>query len=420
MAFQVHSEIGRLRRVLIHQPGYEVDWMVPAMMERLLFDDILDGTQARREHDSFRHVLEAAGVETLDPQRLLADVLGDGAAKSRLLAALERECGTAPEVLRELETMDPGPLAAILVTGVRAPDPAIPDGRLHTFYRFPPVPNYFFQRDPQVVLGDRVMISSMATEARRREPLLARAVFEDHPALAGHRDLFELAHPAELSPHPPHIEGGDVLVPSPEVLLMGISERTDLWGAEALAHYLRQSETSFRYLIVVELPRKRSYMHLDTVFTFIDRGQCLAYLPAIAPGGSEAGHVNCVDLKAPKLAFTVCKSLPHALADVGLEIELIPCGGSRYLIDQQREQWTDGANAFAIAPGVIVLYRRNRATVEELADRGFRILKEEDVIAGQAEVLGHGPTVVTLLGHELSRARGGPRCMTMPLERDPL
>ncbi len=420
MAFQVYSEIGRLRRVLIHQPGYEIDWMVPAMMERLLFDDILDGTQARREHDRFRHVLEAAGVETLDPQRLLADVLADGEVKSGLLATLERDFRLAPEVLRELDAAAAEPLAATLVAGLRAPDPERPDGRLHTFYRFAPVPNYFFQRDPQVVLGDRVMISSMATEARQREPLLARTVFENHPSLAGHRDLFELAHPAELSNHPPHIEGGDVLVPSPEVLLVGISERTDLWGAEALARYLRSCETSFRYLIVVELPRKRSYMHLDTVFTFIDRGSCLAYLPAIAPGGSEAGHVNCVDLAAPQLAFTVCESLPQALAEVGIEIELVPCGGSHYLIDQQREQWTDGANAFAIAPGVIVLYRRNRATTDELSGRGFRILKEEDVIAGREEVLGHGPTVVTLLGHELSRARGGPRCMTMPLERDPL
>ena len=419
MSFQVFSEIGRLRRVLIHRPGLEIDWMVPALMDRLLFDDILDGELARREHDFFRRVFEASGVETLDPENLLAETLTEETVRDQLFATLERDHRMPEPVVRELEVLDPATLATTLVNGLRAPDPERLDGRLHTFYRLMPLPNYFFQRDPQVVLGDRVLISSMATEARAREPLLARTIFEHHPSLSREsRDVFRLAHPDERNPHPPHIEGGDVLIPSPEVILVGISERTDLWGAEALARYLRLHETSFRYLIMVDLPRKRSYMHLDTVFTFIDRGLALAYLPAIAPGGTEAGHVNCVDLRASKLSYTVCDNLPRALADVGIEVELVPCGGSRRLIDQQREQWTDGANAFAIAPGVIVLYRRNRATIEELAGRGFRVLSEEDVVENGVPVLGQGPTVVALGGHELSRARGGPRCMTMPLERE--
>jgi len=142
--------------------------------------------------------------------------------------------------------------------------------------------------------------------------------------------------------------------------------------------------------------------------------------PVIAPGGSEAGAVYRIDLRARELSYTVCDHLPGALAEVGCEVELVPCGGSESIIDQQREQWTDGANVFALAPGVIAIYRRNRCTTEELARRGFRVLAEEDVIAGRAELLGHGPTVVTLLDNELSRARGGPRCMTMPLERDDL
>ncbi len=420
MALHVTSEIGRLRRVLIHRPGREIDLMVPSMMERLLFEDILYSDEARQEHDAFAAVLRAAGVETIDPQDLLAEVVADPEARGRLIGRLERR-GVSFGVLRELETLDPAALAAALVTGIPATRERRFDGRPGGFYRLPPVPNYFFQRDPQVVFGDRVLLAAMATDAREREPLLAQTVFESHPALAGGEIVHLELGPGRRSPVP-SLEGGDVLVPAPEVLLVGLSERTNRRGVEALARYLRRAaaagETAFRHLIMVEVPAQRSYMHLDTVFTFIDRGLCLAYLPVIAPDGAEAGAVYRVDLEASELAYTVCDHLPAALAEVGHPVELVPCGGSDSLIDQQREQWTDGANAFAVAPGVIALYRRNLHTTEELARRGFRVLAEEDVLAGCEEVLGHGPTVVTLMDHELSRARGGPRCMTMPLERD--
>ena len=318
--------------------------------------------------------------------------------------------------MRELDDLDAAAMASALITGILEPGPA--DERAPgSFYRLPPVPNYFFQRDPQVVAGDRVVVSSMATAAREREPLLALTAFESHPALAGGPPPIRLD--AEAEPRPParHVEGGDVLVAGPEVLMVGLSERTNRRGIEALARQLHQAESDFRHLIVVEVPAKRSYMHLDTVFTFVDRDLCLAYLPVIAPGGSEAGAVYRVELAAPRLSYTVCDDVPAALAEVGIEVELIPCGGCDSLIDQQREQWTDGANAFAVAPRVLLMYGRNLRTTEELRRRGFRVLSGEEVIGG-AEVLGHGPTVVTLKDHELSRARGGPRCMTMPLERD--
>jgi len=418
MPLHVTSEVGRLRRVLIHRPGREIDWMVPAMMERLLFDDILYSERARHEHDAFRDVLRAAGVETLDPEELLAEALADAAVLTKLFARLEKR-RVADDVLRELEAMDSAALAATLITGIRAPDPA-PDGFEGHFYRLPPVPNYFFQRDPQIVAGDRVVMSSMATAAREREPLLARTVFESHPALGGRLPPIGLDDPSTGRSPARYLEGGDVLVAAPDVLMVGLSERTNRRGIEALARQLHRAETEFRHMIVVEVPAKRSYMHLDTVFTFIDRDLCLAYLPVIAPGGSEAGAVYRIDLAAPRLTYTVCDHVPAALAEVGIEVELIPCGGSASLIDQQREQWTDGANAFAIAPRVLLTYGRNVRTTEELRRRGFRVLSGEEVIAGDEQVLGHGPTVVTLKDHELSRARGGPRCMTMPLEREEL
>ncbi len=423
MTLRVDSEIGRLRRVLVHRPGREIDWMVPDMMGSLLFDDILDGDEAREEHEGFQKVLEQAGVEVLDAQGLLAEVVGDEAVRKRLLEELEAEYGVPYTSVRQLYDLPARELACTLIEGSRTPAEALDVDR-QRFFEVYPVPNYFFQRDPQVVLGNRVVISSMATAAREREPLLARTIFENHPA-ASAAAVFEIDVPPSGAPqHNPHfpypsLEGGDVLVPSPEIVLVGLTERTNRRGIEVLAEYLRR-ETPFKHLIMVELPRKRSYMHLDTVFTFIDRNLCLAHLPVIQPGGPESAHIYHVDLTAKQLTFTLKGSLLHELSDLGIDVEVVPCGGALEAIDQQREQWTDGANAFAIAPGLILLYKRNRKTVEELAKRGWRVLDEREAAAGKHDLIGGGPAVVALDCSELSRARGGPRCMTMPLERDPL
>jgi arginine deiminase len=425
MPLRVDSEIGRLRRVLIHRPGREIDWMVPSMMGSLLFDDILDGDEAREEHDLFCRVLNQAGVETLDAQSLLAEVLAGEDARRRLLEELEAEYGVPFKLVRSLYDLPPAELASALIEGIRASAEISDAGRMQ-FFELNPVPNYFFQRDPQVVLGNRLVISSMATDAREREPLLARTLFDYHPALAGNSAVFEIDVPPSGAPHHnphfpyPNLEGGDVLVLSPEVVLVGLSERTNRRGIEVLAEYLRREETSFRHLIMVEMPRKRSYMHLDTVFTLIDRNLCLAHLPVIQPGGPESAQVYSVDLYAKELTFTLRSSLLKVLADLGAELDVVPCGGADEAIYQQREQWTDGANAFAIAPGLILLYRRNHKTLEALAARGWRVLPEDEAAAGQHDLLGGGPAVISLQSNELSRARGGPRCMTMPLERDPL
>lgn len=425
MSIRVDSEIGRLRRVLVLRPGREIDWMVPAMMGSLLFDDILDGDETREEHDLFTQVLRRAGVEVLGAQDLLADVLAQEEPRGQLLNELEAEYGVPFSLVHQLAELSPGELASALIEGIRNPAESSYAGRLQ-FFQLNPIPNYFFQRDPQVVMGNRVVISSMATDAREREPLLARILFEHHPALSGTAAVFEIDVPPSGAPQHnpyfpyPNLEGGDVLVASPEIILVGLSERTNRRGIEVLAEYLRLEETPFRHLIMVELPRRRSYMHLDTVFTLIDRNLCLAHLPVIQPGGPESAHVYSVDLYAKELTFTLRPSLLKTLADLGMELDVVPCGGASDAIDQQREQWTDGANAFAVAPGLIFLYRRNRRTMEELARRGWRILPDEEVVAGKHDLLGGGPAVVSMASNELSRARGGPRCMTMPLERDSL
>ncbi|MDA8018221.1 MAG: arginine deiminase family protein [Thermoanaerobaculia bacterium] len=419
MTIEVRSEIGRLRRVLVHRPGREIDWMVPALMDRLLFDDILYGEDARWEHEIFCGVLSAAGVEVLDPEDLLKKVLDDAAVREsvvRHIGSVEPEA----DLVDELEALDAAQLATALVAGLPADDVG-PGERIRHFYRLAPVPNYFFQRDPQVVLGDRVLVSSMATDARAREPYLSSLAFEHHGALSGWSEMIRLGEQgAGEFVRRPWVEGGDVLVPAADVLMVGVSERTNRYGVDSLAKHLQRSDSGFRHLVVVEIPSRRSYMHLDTVFTFIDHGLCLGFVPVVDPDGFEASDVYRVDLGAREISYTVCDGLPGALRGVGIDCELVPCGGPESLIDQQREQWTDGANAFAVAPGVILLYRRNRRTCDELDRRGFRVIDGEDVVDGQVPLLGEGPTAVVLPDNELSRARGGPRCMTMPLLRDAL
>lgn len=423
MDLRIESELGRLSAVLVHRPGREIDRMSPSLMARLLFDDILDGQQARGEHDLFCAVLERAGVRVLRAGTLLAEALGAEAARRELLADLAALHEPPAALLDELAGLPPDDLAAAVVEGVRGPGGE---------FRLDPIPNWFFQRDCQVVLGDRVLIPAMATPAREREPLLARVIFRHHPELAGAGPsaglsgarLIELEsppHPAGAPPVVPYptLEGGDLLVAGPEVLLVGVSERTNRWGVESLAAHLRERGGRFRHLVVVEIPGRRSFMHLDTVFTFIDRGVCLGYLPVVEPGRPESAHVYAVDLGARELSFAVRPSLLGALAAAGVEVEVVPCGGGADPLDQEREQWTDGANAFAAAPGLIFLYQRNRRTLDELARRGWRVLAEEE--ARHCDDLAEGgPTAVALTSNELSRARGGPRCMTMPLVREPL
>jgi arginine deiminase len=422
MTLCVNSEIGRLRRVLVHRPGPEIDTMVPEMMADLLFDDILFGEEAQNEHDMFRHVLERAGAEVLEAEDLLADVLESSDLRADSIARLERRYRLRAEALRRLGDCSPKELATVMIAGLRSADEV--RERQRRFFAMDPVPNYFFQRDPQFVVGDRAIISSMATEAREREPMLARLIFQHHPDVAGGGPPDLLERPMfggpDFDPEAmvPTVEGGDVLVPSAEVVMVGLSERTNRRGIEELAEHLQGEQSTFRSLVVVELPSRRSFMHLDTVFTFIDRDTCLAHLPVTHPGRALSAHASVVDLHAERLAFRLCDSVVTALAEVGLEVEIVPCGGGDR-IDREREQWTDGANAFAVEPGVILLYQRNRKTIEELARRGWRILSEHDVLGGQP-IVGRGKTAVTFLGQELSRARGGPRCMTMPLEREDL
>jgi len=419
----VRSEIGRLRRVLVHAPGEEVDRMVPTMMEDLLFDDILFAERAREEHGRFRRLLQLLGVEVVEARELLEEALANERAREWLAGVLRPEL--PPGLHGTLAGLPPAELVSALVTGV--PQPADRHSvEVNDIFELPPLPNWCFQRDPQVVLGEGVVLSAMATPARWREGLLARCLFRFHPTFAAAPEILDpLQPPAEharhLSFHRPSLEGGDVLVLSPEVVVVGLSQRTNRAAIELLLRVLARRDDGPRWLEVVRLPSRRAYMHLDTVFTPADRDAALVFPPLFDAEGPENADAWEVDLHATDPIPHQRGTLLDVLATRGLDLEPIPCGGNDP-VDQQREQWTDGANAFALAPGVITLYDRNVATADELARRGWRVVNAEDVLLGREAASLDEPSRVCLLlpSHEISRARGGPHCLTHPLSRDPL
>ncbi len=418
---RVTSEIGRLRKVLVHEPGPEVDRMVPPMMEELLFDDILFGDRARDEHRRFRRLLQLLGIEVVEANTLLAEALQNEEARAWLWAMLGPEL---PHDLRSAEVPSSADeLAAIAVGGIITTE--APQGiGVGDLFRLAPLPNWCFQRDPQIVIGDGVVFSAMATAARWREAVLTRCAFHFHPDLAGTRVILDPLREAQdtnhlLGPHRPCLEGGDVLVLSDEVVAIGVSERTNAAAAEMLSSALAQLENGPRWLEVVHVPPRRAYMHLDTVFTPLDHNAALVFQPVVCGSGPQLAETYEVDLEATNRSPRHRGNLLDALSKRGVDLEPISCGGSDP-IAQQREQWTDGANAFALAPGVIVLYDRNVATAEELARKGFRIVAAKDVLLGSEEVSLDGEQRICLLieSHEISRARGGPHCLTHPLQRD--
>jgi arginine deiminase len=427
MSLSVTSETGKLRSVLVHLPGREIDRMVPSMMRDLLFDDILFGSRAREEHRRFQKLLGLVADEVLEAGDLLGEVLSDDGERAGLLSDLARDLGWSPELRERLAALAPGALSAALVEGLPRESPAISDS-IDSLFLLPPVPNWFFQRDPAIVIGDRVVRASMATPARLREPLLSGALFARHPRFARRGGSFwfgefsaEYPPPVSWARMRPTLEGGDVLVLREDLLAIGYSERTDKITIERLAEALKREKSAVRRIVVVGIPPARSYMHLDTVFTMVSAGEALCYAPMVLSGGPEEADVYEADLTGREVVWTAAGDLLSVLRARKLDVEPIPCGGTDP-VDQQREQWTDGANAFALAPGIVLGYERNERTAEQLARRGYAIVRDDDLLLGRTVLdLAHGRKyAIQLSATELARARGGPRCMAMPLFREPV
>lgn len=396
-AFGSNSEVGTLRAVILHRPGPELQRLTPRNNDALLFDGLPWVAKAQREHDAFASVLRSRGVEVL----LLADLLTEalahsGAARMHGISAAvdARRLGVplAQELSAYLRTLPPADLARILMAGMTFNEVPFHGAELSLVrlmhhggdFVIEPLPNLLFTRDSSFWIGPRVAITSLALPARVRETSLTDLIYAHHPRFLGVRRAYE----SRSAP----VEGGDVLLLGPGVVAVGVGERTTPAGAEALARSLFDDDLAHTVL-AVPIRQERAQMHLDTVCTMVDVDAVVMYpnivdsLSAFTIHRTDAGIR--IDDEVPFVA---------AAADaMGIEqLRVIDTGLDP--VTAEREQWDDGNNTLALAPGVVVAYERNSETNARLADSGIEVLSIE--------------------ASELGTGRGGPRCMSCPAARD--
>ena len=434
MKIDVQSEVGRLESVLLHRPGDEVVRMTQHDLDRMLFDDILSPAEAAREHEVMAGIMAATGAEVLELEDLLAESLQ--AASTTDVETLAARCcaiAGAPDAAPHLATWEPRALAKALIEGVywRELD-AHPSSLAHVTAQLReadpmalrPLPNLMFLRDPCISVFDRVVQGRMATPARAREPELVAFALQHAPSVEAPLSFERSDAMGEAFDC---IEGGDVLVLSNRVLMIGCSERTLPSTIERLTREaLFPSHPELERVYAVIMPTARSVMHLDTILTQVDRNLFLGHMPLIAGSVRKpALPVVRIDRDGPAAIMAKASAFDVLRDEFGRQTKLVPCGGDDPL-HQEREQWTDGANAIALGPGGIILYSRNRKTVAALEQHGLRELHlplvepadERNARVAEAMAdLDAQPTVFTFTGSELSRARGGGRCLSMPLKR---
>ncbi len=415
----VDSEIGKLRKVFVHSPGPEVELMTPKTASELLYNDIINVKQVREGHAQLKGVLGLQS-EVLEVSDCLADILSNQEARLQLLTEITtfQNC---PEILSELLALESIPLAHALICGVPLKRNSLENFLSPRSFSVVPLPNMYFMRDSSVVVGNRLVTGGMASPVRYAEALIMRKIYEFHPSLRGQGVLFDAC--ARTNESNLTLEGGDLLVLNPDLLLLGISERTTAKAVDCLIESFTQTrhfdgnKTPFN-VICVMLPPERSTIHLDMIFTIVNKEQAVVYAPYIL--GRERARVVRVRINSEgERKYTEVDDLLLGLRSVGVRMDPILCGGDVPL-HQQREQWNSGSNLFCFAPGRALSYEMHEHTSRSCENAGFKITHARDVIKNPSILDTPSPVLVMLDGTELARGGGGPRCMTCPVLRDPV
>lgn len=401
----LNSEIGKLQHVVIHTPGFELEKITPENAHTYLFSDILNMQIAQNEHKYFKKVLQKVAKvhEVVD---LLTDILKSDNIKSELVDKI-CEVENIATIASYLKSLPAEKLSRQLIEGVSLKDISNENS---TEFALKPVPNLFFMRDASFAMFDNILISNMATQVRDRECLILETIYNCHP----------LFNTKVINPVTNYniqgfgtIEGGDVQIIRDDVVISGLSARTNKYGIEALVEHLK-TKNGVKHLFFQELPlTPESFIHLDMVFTMLDVDKCMIYEPVIFNSAFKTFHIT---IDGEKAIVEETANLLAGFKKIGIDLEPIACGNGNNDW-AAREQWHSGCNFFCLEPGKFIGYERNQHTLHALDKAGFNIISAIDVVDNKVNIEKQNKCIVTFEGNELSRGGGGARCMTMPIQR---